>query len=253
MKCFLGKFAILLSLLLLLNVYAEAKSNEVLIFGKTLRQIPHGEIIPKAGPALAAYLTKNDIKATFSQNTELLTDVYLEQFATLILLDVSEGIFDDNQKKMIESYFKKGHGIVSIHASISAGKDWPWMQNLLGTKFVDHPPMQTGTVTSLETLDHLLVSLPKQWQQTDEWYNFSAPLDLAAEVLISVDENSFQGGKMGNPHPIAWRREVDGGKFAYTAMGHSEILYNDENSIFLKFLLLATQWTLPKQKYTNTH
>ena len=50
------------------------------------------------------------------------------------------------------------------------------------------------------------------------------------QVLLRVDENTYEpvrkyfkerGGKaMGADHPIAWTRELQGGRFFYTELGH---------------------------------
>jgi type 1 glutamine amidotransferase len=220
-----------------------SQSSEVLIFGKTIRPVPHGEIIPTAGSALANYLTKNGMKSTFTQDTNVFTSANLVKYDAVILLDMSEGVLSDSNKSSLETYFKSGHGIAAIHASISAGKDWPWFQNLLGTKFVDHAHIQNGMVQAKDNADPFFTDIPKQWAQTDEWYNFTNQIDSNAEVLMLSDESTYAGGTMGKVHPIAWRRESQNGRFSYTAMGHAATLYTGDNSPFLKFLLHAVRWT----------
>ena len=44
-------------------------------------------------------------------------------------------------------------------------------------------------------------------------------------MLVTLDEASYSGGKMGYDHPIAWCQAIDGGRSWYTAMGHTSESY----------------------------
>lgn len=44
-------------------------------------------------------------------------------------------------------------------------------------------------------------------------------------VLLTIDETSYNGGSMGGDHPLAWYHEFDGGRSWYTAMGHTNASY----------------------------
>jgi type 1 glutamine amidotransferase len=64
----------------------------------------------------------------------------------------------------------------------------------------------------------------------DEWYNFTShPREnRKLEVLLRGDPKSFQGGKMGEDHPLAWCQEFGGGRVFYTALGHFDEAYKDQ-------------------------
>lgn len=234
----------LISALLLLatqSSFGRTASN-VLIFGKTIRQIPHGEILPIAGPALKNYLSEKGLTSIFTQDLAALTPSNLENYKALILLDVSESIFNADHKAAIEAFFTRGRGIVAVHATIAAGKDWPWLQNLIGTKFVDHAPVQNGVVRLKNSKAPYFSKLPSDWIQYDEWFNLSELPPSPAEVILLSDESSYTGGKMGTTHPIAWISQSGKGRFFYTSMGHPTILYTNGENEFLKLILVATQW-----------
>ena len=226
--------------------FSLANAN-TLIFGKTIRQIPHGEILPIAGPGLEDYLSKNGCKAQFTQDISLLTESNLNQFDVLILIDVSEGVLNFSQQRAIESFFKNGHGIVAVHASISAGKDWPWFQDMLGTKFIDHAPIQNGVVRLAGLKDPLFSKLSTEWTQFDEWFDFTDQILAPREIIYLSDESTYVGGKMGKVHPIAWRIENVKGRFFYTSMGHPADLYSNGENSFLKMILAAVRWTAKSQ------
>ena len=67
--------------------------------------------------------------------------------------------------------------------------------------------------------------LPGQWTRTDEWYNFKK-IGKDLTILITLDEKSYQGGKNGPDHPLAWYHEYDGGRAFYTELGHTEESYS---------------------------
>jgi type 1 glutamine amidotransferase len=60
-------------------------------------------------------------------------------------------------------------------------------------------------------------------------------------VLVTLDPGSI-GEKDINPNPIAWAREVDGGRVFYTAMGHTSESYSEP--FFLRHLTNGLDWVL---------
>ena len=220
---------------------------KVLIFGKTIRQTPHGVILPLAGPGLEHYLAQNGVEAVFTQDLTLITKTNLEPYNVLALIDVSEGVLNSDQQKTIESFFSEGRGIVAIHASISAGKDWPWFHDLLGTKFIDHAPIQNGVVRLSDPQNPSFSKFPAKWTQFDEWFNFSDQIKPPREIVYLSQETTYQGGKMGSVHPVAWRLENSKGHFFYTSMGHPAELYTKGENEFLRMILLAVRWAATAQ------
>ncbi|MEK7254697.1 MAG: PQQ-dependent sugar dehydrogenase, partial [Bacteroidota bacterium] len=71
-------------------------------------------------------------------------------------------------------------------------------------------------------------------------------LEKNIQVLLTLDEKSFEGGKHGASHPIAWRQDFEGGRSFYTALGHTIEAYSDEK--FLKHLLGGIRDAIGKGK-----
>ena len=80
---------------------------------------------------------------------------------------------------------------------------------------------------------HRIVSSLKPTFTLDgDWLNFKRSVrDLpGVTVLLTLDEHSYdpvrplfkaRGGRaMGKDHPMAWIRDFEGGRFAYTMIGH---------------------------------
>ncbi len=70
---------------------------------------------------------------------------------------------------------------------------------------------------------------------TDEWYDFRV------RVLLSADETSYDGGGMGDGHPLAWCREQGAGRVFCTALGHAREAYRDP--AFLAHVRGGLAWT----------
>jgi type 1 glutamine amidotransferase len=69
--------------------------------------------------------------------------------------------------------------------------------------------------------------LPAVWDFTDEWYDFRINPRGAVRVFRSADESSYEGGGMGDDHPLVWCREHGEGRVFYTALGHASEVYED--------------------------
>ena len=82
-----------------------------------------------------------------------------------------------------------------------------------------------------------------EWIRYDEWYNFIR-INPKDKVLLNLDENSYEGGKHGKDHPIAWYRELDNRKMFYTALGHTEESFQDKT--YLQHMLGGILYVLNK-------
>ncbi len=65
-------------------------------------------------------------------------------------------------------------------------------------------------------------------------------------VLISIDEKSYEGGKNGDNHPMAWYHEYDGGRAFYTELGHTDESYADP--LYLQHILGGIQYAIGDNK-----
>ncbi len=61
---------------------------------------------------------------------------------------------------------------------------------------------------------------------------------------MTIDESSYEGGKEGAYHLMAWYHSFDGGRAFYTALGHTDESYKEEN--FLKHVLGGIKYALGK-------
>lgn len=190
------------------------------------------ESIPAAIAAVEELGAEHGFTVTETQDPTVFTDASLRQYAAVVFFTDGENTLNHAQRTAFERYIHRGGGFVGLHSSTNMDKnDWPWWEDLLGGAFfANHPPTQDATLV-IEDGDHpSTLHLPDtlEWSN-DEWYNFTAnPRDNGAHVLITVDESTYNGGQMGDDHPISWCNEYDGGRTFYTALGHFAFHYQEE-------------------------
>lgn len=151
----------------------------------------------------------------------------LARYGALVFLSTSGDVFDDEQRHALESYVRDGGGYVGIHAASTTEYNWPFYGALAGARFDSHPPVQQATMVVEDRSHPATAHLESRWVHTDEWYDFHHDPRPRVRVLLSVDESTYEGGKLGAGHPIAWCHEVGAGRCFYTALGHLTEAYSD--------------------------
>src|SRR5205085_7678205 len=161
--------------------------------------------------------------------------------AAVVFVSTTGDLFNEDQKEALKRYIASGHGYAGIHAASDAEYNWPWYNGLVGAYFESHPKIQEATINVVDPSNIATRHLPKEWKRTDEWYNFkSIRSDL--HVLLTIDEKSYQGGKNGDFHPMAWYHTYEGGPAFYTELGHTEESYSDP--LYLKHILGGIEYAI---------
>ena len=128
-----------------------------------------------------------------------------------------------NRRRRFQGFIRGGGGLAAVHQGVTTLDKWPWYVALVGgVKFAGHPEPQQATV-HCEIRDHAAAKeLPETWTWFEEWYNFEPNPRSRTHVLMTVDEASYKGGKMGKDHPVSWFHEAEGGRVWCTALGHTK-------------------------------
>jgi type 1 glutamine amidotransferase len=167
----------------------------------------------------------------------------LERYDAIVFLSTSGTVLDEPGRAALTHYMKRRGSWLGIHAASTTEYDWPWFEGLVGAWFDRHPEIQPAVVT-VEDREHPATQhLGAKWERTDEWYAFRRnPRSVVPgiDVLLTVDETSYEGGTMGADHPLAWCHEYGGGRSFYTALGHAPETYQDPE--FLRHILGALRW-----------
>lgn len=204
----------------------------VLVFSKTAA-FRHDNI-EKGAHTLQAMGDQHGFVVEHSEDASLFTDDNLGRYAAIVFLSTTGTILDEGQKEAFVRYIQSGGGFVGIHAASDTEYDWPWYGKLIGGYFMSHPEIQVADIHVTNREHPATRHLPEIWTRNDEWYDFR-DLNPDTEVLMTLDENSYHGGKMGDYHPLSWYHEYDGGRVFYTALGHTKESFDEPD--FLAHIL----------------
>ncbi|SMO37507.1 ThuA domain-containing protein [Fodinibius sediminis] len=234
-----------LALLLIcaLSFHASAQqasqAPSVLIFSKT-EGFRHSSI-PTGVKAIMRLADENDIKSYHTENAGLFNPDSLSTFDAVIFLNTTGNVLDDTQQAAFEEYLRSGGGFLGVHAAADTEYEWPWYGEMVGAYFKNHPRIQEASIKVVNQSHAATSFLPEEWVRTDEWYNYK-DISNDINVLMKLDEDSYEGGENGTFHPIAWYHDFEGGRVFYTGLGHTKEAYSEP--LFLDHLSGALKYVL---------
>jgi uncharacterized protein len=179
-----------------------------------------------------------------TEDATVFTIANLKTYKAIVFINTTGNILNDEQQVAFQQYIQAGGGFVGIHSATDTEKDWPWYNNLVGAIFADHPKQQVALYNVVNKKHPAVAFMPDTIRRMEEIYNFKSFKKDLVNVLITVDEKSYTGGKMGDYHPIAWYHTYDGGKAFYTEWGHQPEAYREP--LFLKHITTAIEWAIAK-------
>ena len=163
---------------------------------------------------------QNNFEVIHTEEASCFSIENLKQFKLVVFLNTTGNILNIEEQEAFETFIKNGGSFMGIHAATDTEYEWPWYGKLVGAYFLNHPKQSEATIETLNH-EHLATKhLPKAWSHYDEWYNFKS-INQDINVLLNLDETTYEGGENGEFHPIAWYHEFDGGRVFYTGLGHT--------------------------------
>jgi uncharacterized protein len=215
------------------------KTPIVLVFYKT-KGFYH-QSIPSGIAALQKLGAENKIRIDTTNNADAFTDENLKRYNAVVFLSTTGDVLNNEQQAAFERFIKHGAGFLGIHSATDTEYDWPWYNQLVGAYFLNHPKVQQATINVVDHNHPATKMLPDRWDRKDEWYNFKN-ISTNIKVLATLDESSYEGGKNGSYHPIAWYHSFDGGRAFYTALGHTNESFSEP--LFLQHLLGGLRYVI---------
>ncbi len=217
-------FALLLGLLLAAWPVSPAFAGDpddraVLVFSKTAG-FRHASI-PDGVAALRRLGERRGFRVDATEDSAWFTDDRLASYDAVLFLSTTGDILDDDQQAAFERYIRAGGGFVGVHAAADTEYDWPWFGRLVGAYFQSHPAIQEATIHVCDLDDPSTRHLDAEWVRHDEWYDYRDNPRGRVHVLMTLDESTYENGRMGHDHPIAWRHTFEGGRAWYTGGGHT--------------------------------
>ncbi|MGW5470680.1 ThuA domain-containing protein [Streptomyces chartreusis] len=188
---------------------------------------------------IEAVRTLGDFEVDHTEDPQAL-ETPLDAYAAVVFLSTSGEVLTPAGRERLAAYVEAGGGFVGVHAAACTEYEWPYYGELLGARFDRHPDLQPGRAI-VEDREHPATRhLPAVWDFVDEWYDFRTNPGGAVRVLARADESSYEGGGMGEDHPLVWCREQGAGRVFYTALGHASEAYDDPD--FRAHLLGGIDW-----------
>ena len=232
-------FQALFMLITIHSTSAQSKIN-VLVFSKTAA-FRHQSI--EAGKAALTKMSKEkNFGVTFTEDASQFSELNLKKFNTVVFLNTTGDILNNEQQAVFERYIQAGGGYVGIHAATDTEYDWPWYNQLAGAWFLDHPMpnnVQKGKFF-VSQKNEFTAGMPDTFERSDEFYSYKN-ISAKINVVLKIDEKSYVGGKNGDNHPISWYQEFEGGRSFYTAMGHTDESFLEP--LFLNHLWAGIKYT----------
>ena len=222
-KSFLS-FLILIVFVAVSSCNKRAGKPRILVFSKT--EAFYHESIPSGSEALIRLAEANGIAVDTTTNANWFHEDSLQKYSAVVFLNTTGNVLNHYQEVAFERYIQAGGGFVGIHAASDTEYDWGWYGRLVGGYFKNHPKPQEAVFRVVDAGHPATSELPDTFSYHDEWYNFTK-LSSDINVLITVDESSYEGGENGESHPMAWYRDYDGGRSFFTAFGHSPESFQD--------------------------
>jgi type 1 glutamine amidotransferase len=173
--------------------------------------------------------------------------------------NVLDKVFNEEQRKAIEDWYKAGGAIVGLHALLVHQENWPWIMELGGCDFnSDSEFLKAKVVVDSEAMDHPAVKgMGKEFWYEADWTNHTKVVTglPGLQVLLRVDESTYEpvreyfktrgGEAMGKDHPIAWTRDWGGGRFFYTELGHD--IRSLDTDFGRQHLIEGIKWVAKKE------
>ncbi len=225
---------------------SSSNENEadVLVFTKT-GGFRHESIEP--GIAAVKKLGKqHGFRVEATEDSSAFSEENLKDFEVVMFLNTTGDILGAEQQVQLERFIQAGGGFVGVHAAADTEYDWPWYGKLVGAYFNGHPgdPNVRQAALKVVNRDHAATdSLPATWARPDEWYNYKT-INAANQVLIKIDESTYEGGTNGDNHPMSWYKEYEGGRAFYTGLGHTVESYAEP--LFLSHLAGGIRYAIGK-------
>lgn len=223
-------------------VVSNDEIAQILVFTKTMGY--RHKSIEKGVETLKNLGKENNFSITQTEDSLQFNEANLKKYDLVLFLSTTMDVLGPDQEQAFKNYINNGGNYMGIHAASDTEYGWPWYGKLVGAYFTSHPndPNVREAKMNVVNREHLSTAhLNDTWVRNDEWYNYKN-INPDIEVLIYLDETSYEGGTNGDNHPIAWYQEFDGGRVFYTGGGHTEESYDEPD--FQKHLVGGINYCL---------
>lgn len=212
----------------------EGVVKRLLVFSKTSWY--RHPAIPMIDDRLVEMGMANGFEVDVTEDAATFVGSKLGAYNVILLVsttDIGKSL-EAEQKEALIRWYRAGNGLIGIHAAGVHHGTWDWFNGLMGTDFdsdSEYVPARVQVDPGAAN-HHIVRGLEAAFWLDGDWLNFKQSVRglEGVTVLLTLDERSYdpvrplfkaRGGKpMGKDHPMAWIRRYEGGRFAYTMIGH---------------------------------
>lgn len=179
---------------------------------------------------------KHNLRIDVTETPDDISIESLQKYDVLLLNNANEldVVFNEEHRTAIQQWYRRGGGIVGLHAVLVRQQGWAWFSELGGCDFDSDSNFQKAKLmVDPEAQNHPMVQGygPEFWYSAD-WHNHTRSVTglPGVQVLLRADESTYEpvrpyfqergGEPMGEDHPVSWIRQYDGSRFFYTELGH---------------------------------
>jgi uncharacterized protein len=230
---------ILLFLLLNLSFSSLFAQNgrriEVLFLGDNGHHKPIERV-----PFLMAALGNKGINITYTDKLEDINSKNLNKYDALLIYANWDAITPEAEKALLD-YVASGKGILPIHCASYCFRNSPEYIKLVGGQFWRHT-MDSISTQAIQP-KHPIMDGVKPFTVFDETYLHSqlqADNNVLATRIIKADQTKDKPNEKTEPY--TWTRNYGKGRVFYTAFGHDENTWANED--FLKMIENGILWSI---------
>lgn len=240
----------------------------ILVFSKT-KSFRHDAGIAGADKFFADLAEERGYGLFTTVNSAVFNAEDLSRFKIVIFNNMSGDALSPEQETVFQEWLENGGAWIGLHASgDNSQEDWHWYTDtLIGPDFIGHPshPQHLQDAKLVQLAKHpVLEGLPPEWSMKDEWYSFDdVPQSFGLMPLVGIDETTYKPLNSASPensdlsmgdapieHPMVWSSCVGKGRSLYSAIGHTQHVY--DNAHYRKLLENAFDWTLKQGASENS-
>lgn len=170
----------------------------------------------------------------------------LRRYDAVVFYTTGELPLTPQEKKDFMAWVRAGHGVVGIHCATDTNYTWPEWRQMIGGVFNDHP-WHAGSKLWVINVDPKFPSQrqwPKEFQWTDEFYQFKDWNHSKVHVLLRLDPRKLPqvpGIKRTDGYfANSWVKYWGNGRVFYTALGHDARSWDDP--AFQKQVEMGIRW-----------
>ncbi|MHC4638843.1 MAG: ThuA domain-containing protein [Planctomycetota bacterium] len=198
-------------------------------------------------PFLEMFSAYDDIEFVHlhqEDDSEIFENIDNWPYNVIVLYNMSQKITEKRQENFLR-LLNNGVGVVSLHHSIAAFKNWPEYQKIIGAKYYLDDTVVDGVLRKKSRYKHginIAVNIVDKTHPItrgmsdfvilDEAYKDSA-FEPDNHVLITTDEPA-------SDRSICWVRHYKTSRVCYIQLGHDKVSYADQN--YRKLVQRAVQW-----------